>query len=148
MGHGACPGHAPDPQTTDDLMSYVQSFRQDVREIFEHFEFESFVQQFGGQQPALSGSAALRCHRHDPAAAHRHTASLGTDESLTILGQLGDRYTVLVSFQDADALLFGTSVTFPVRGFCYQSKRGGNPSLTADRFLVIKLYGILFYLNK
>lgn len=39
------------------------------------------------------------------------------DESLTILGQLGDRYTVLVGFQDADALLFGTSVTLPVRGF-------------------------------
>lgn len=34
-----------DTQTSDDLMSYVQSFSQSAREIFEHFEFESFVQQ-------------------------------------------------------------------------------------------------------
>ena len=34
-----------DTQTADDLMSYVQSFSQDAREIFEHFEFEGFVQQ-------------------------------------------------------------------------------------------------------
>ncbi|MGQ7244282.1 HsdM family class I SAM-dependent methyltransferase [Salinicola sp. V024] len=32
-------------QTANDLMSYVQSFSQDAREIFEHFEFENFVQQ-------------------------------------------------------------------------------------------------------
>ncbi|WP_447893971.1 N-6 DNA methylase [Vreelandella sp. GE22] len=32
-------------QTANDLMSYVQSFSQDAREIFEHFEFESFVHQ-------------------------------------------------------------------------------------------------------
>ncbi|MFD2190780.1 type I restriction-modification system subunit M [Pistricoccus aurantiacus] len=32
-------------QIADDLMSYVQSFSQDAREIFEHFEFEGFVQQ-------------------------------------------------------------------------------------------------------
>src|SRR5690554_2530763 len=32
-------------QTADDLMSYVQSFSADAREIFDHFEFESFVQQ-------------------------------------------------------------------------------------------------------
>ncbi|WP_336274156.1 type I restriction-modification system subunit M [Vreelandella indica] len=36
-----------DTQTSDDLMSYVQSFSQSAREIFEHFEFESFVQQLG-----------------------------------------------------------------------------------------------------
>ena len=34
-----------DTQAADDLMSYVQSFSADAREIFEHFEFESFVQQ-------------------------------------------------------------------------------------------------------
>lgn len=34
-----------DSQTADDLMSYVQSFSQDAREIFEHFHFEDFVQQ-------------------------------------------------------------------------------------------------------
>ncbi|RBI66120.1 SAM-dependent DNA methyltransferase [Vreelandella sulfidaeris] len=34
-----------DTQTADDLMSYVQSFSQDAREIFEHFHFEDFVQQ-------------------------------------------------------------------------------------------------------
>jgi len=28
-------------------MSYVQSFSQDAREIFEHFHFENFVQQLG-----------------------------------------------------------------------------------------------------
>ncbi|MCC4289626.1 type I restriction-modification system subunit M [Vreelandella aquamarina] len=38
-------GTLSDTQTADDLMSYVQSFSQDAREIFEHFEFESFVQQ-------------------------------------------------------------------------------------------------------
>lgn len=32
-------------QTANDLMSYIQSFSQHAREIFEHFEFESFVQQ-------------------------------------------------------------------------------------------------------
>jgi len=36
-----------DTQTGDDLMSYVQAFSQDAREIFEHFEFEGFVQQLG-----------------------------------------------------------------------------------------------------
>lgn len=38
-------GTLSDTQTGDDLMSYVQSFSQGAREIFEHFEFESFVQQ-------------------------------------------------------------------------------------------------------
>ncbi|OCT21408.1 type I restriction-modification system subunit M [Pseudomonas putida] len=34
-----------DTQTAEDLMSYVQSFSKDAREIFEHFHFEDFVQQ-------------------------------------------------------------------------------------------------------
>lgn len=34
-----------DTQTSEDLMSYVQAFSKDGREIFEHFEFENFVQQ-------------------------------------------------------------------------------------------------------
>jgi len=34
-----------DTQTAADLMSYVQFFSKDAREIFEHFEFENFVQQ-------------------------------------------------------------------------------------------------------
>lgn len=38
-------GSLSDTQTGDDLMSYVQAFSQDAREIFEHFEFEGFVQQ-------------------------------------------------------------------------------------------------------
>ncbi|TDO09896.1 MULTISPECIES: type I restriction-modification system subunit M [Halomonas] len=38
-------GTLSDTHTADDLMSYVQSFSQDAREIFKHFEFESFVQQ-------------------------------------------------------------------------------------------------------
>ncbi|TKR53258.1 SAM-dependent DNA methyltransferase, partial [Allopusillimonas ginsengisoli] len=32
-------------QTSDDLMSYVQSFSADGREVFDHFHFEDFVQQ-------------------------------------------------------------------------------------------------------
>ena len=32
-------------QTATDLMSYVQSFSKEAREIFEHFHFEDFVQQ-------------------------------------------------------------------------------------------------------
>lgn len=36
-----------DTQTAADLMSYVQSFSKDAREIFEHFHFEEFVQQLG-----------------------------------------------------------------------------------------------------
>jgi len=38
-------GTLSDTQTADDLMSYVQSFSADAREIFEHFNFEDFVQQ-------------------------------------------------------------------------------------------------------
>ena len=38
-------GTLSDSQTADDLMSYVQSFSLDAREIFEHFHFEDFVQQ-------------------------------------------------------------------------------------------------------
>ena len=34
-----------DTQTAADLMSYVQAFSKDAREIFENFEFENFVQQ-------------------------------------------------------------------------------------------------------
>jgi type I restriction enzyme M protein len=34
-----------DSQTAEDLMSYVQSFSKDAREIFEYFHFEEFVQQ-------------------------------------------------------------------------------------------------------
>ena len=34
-----------DTQTADDLMSYVQSFSTNAREIFEHFHFEDYVQQ-------------------------------------------------------------------------------------------------------
>ncbi|MGV8940025.1 MAG: type I restriction-modification system subunit M [Lysobacter sp.] len=38
-------GTLSDTQTAADLMSYVQAFSKDGREIFEHFEFENFVQQ-------------------------------------------------------------------------------------------------------
>lgn len=38
-------GSLSDTQTAADLMSYVQSFSKDAREIFEHFHFEDFVQQ-------------------------------------------------------------------------------------------------------
>lgn len=38
-------GTLSDTQTADDVMSYVQSFSKDAREIFEHFHFEDFVQQ-------------------------------------------------------------------------------------------------------
>lgn len=38
-------GTLSDTQTSADLMSYVQSFSKDAREIFEHFHFEDFVQQ-------------------------------------------------------------------------------------------------------
>jgi type I restriction enzyme M protein len=38
-------GTLSDTQTAFDLMSYVQSFSKDAREIFEHFHFEDFVQQ-------------------------------------------------------------------------------------------------------
>lgn len=38
-------GTLSDTQTAFDLMSYVQSFSKDAREIFEHFEFDNFVQQ-------------------------------------------------------------------------------------------------------
>jgi len=38
-----------DSQTAEDLMSYVQSFSKDAREIFEHFHFEDFVQQLDSE---------------------------------------------------------------------------------------------------
>jgi type I restriction enzyme M protein len=38
-------GTMSDTQTAADLMSYVQAFSKDAREIFEHFQFEDFVQQ-------------------------------------------------------------------------------------------------------
>ena len=38
-------GTLSDTQTAADLMSYVQSFSKNAREIFEHFHFEDFVQQ-------------------------------------------------------------------------------------------------------
>ncbi|RMI01742.1 type I restriction-modification system subunit M [Stutzerimonas nitrititolerans] len=38
-------GTLSDTQTAADLMSYVQFFSKDAREIFEHFHFEDFVQQ-------------------------------------------------------------------------------------------------------
>ncbi|MCG5512574.1 type I restriction-modification system subunit M [Ectothiorhodospira shaposhnikovii] len=38
-------GTLSDTQTGDDLMRYVQSFSGDAREIFEHLEFEGFIQQ-------------------------------------------------------------------------------------------------------
>jgi type I restriction enzyme M protein len=38
-------GTLSDTQTAADLMSYVQAFSKDAREIFEHFEFDNFVQQ-------------------------------------------------------------------------------------------------------
>ena len=38
-------GKLSDTQTAEDLMSYVQSFSKDAREIFEYFHFEDFVQQ-------------------------------------------------------------------------------------------------------
>lgn len=38
-------GTLSDTLTSDDLMSYVQAFSSDAREIFEHFHFEEFVQQ-------------------------------------------------------------------------------------------------------
>src|SRR5690554_7979174 len=47
-------GTLSDTQTADDLMSYVQSFSQDAREIFEHFEFEGFVQQLSANKDRKS----------------------------------------------------------------------------------------------
>ncbi|WP_313453816.1 type I restriction-modification system subunit M [Pseudomonas rhodesiae] len=41
-------GTLSDTQTADDLMSYVQAFSKDAREIFEHFHFEEFAQQLQG----------------------------------------------------------------------------------------------------
>ncbi|KWV67392.1 N-6 DNA methylase [Pseudomonas sp. A006] len=38
-------GTLSDTQTASDLMSYIQAFSKDAREIFEHFHFEDFVQQ-------------------------------------------------------------------------------------------------------
>ena len=38
-------GSLSDTQTSDDLLTYTQSFSKDAREIFEHFHFEDFVQQ-------------------------------------------------------------------------------------------------------
>lgn len=38
-------GTLSDTQAAADLMSYVQAFSKDAREIFEHFHFEDFVQQ-------------------------------------------------------------------------------------------------------
>ncbi|MDO7904701.1 N-6 DNA methylase [Pseudomonas sp. K1(2024)] len=38
-------GTVSDTQTASDLMSYVQAFSKDAREIFEYFHFEDFVQQ-------------------------------------------------------------------------------------------------------
>ena len=38
-------GSLSDTHTVADLMSYVQAFSKDAREIFEHFHFEDFVQQ-------------------------------------------------------------------------------------------------------
>jgi type I restriction enzyme M protein len=38
-------GTLSDSQTAEDLMSYIQSFSKEAREIFEHFNFEDFVQQ-------------------------------------------------------------------------------------------------------
>ncbi|WPN75495.1 type I restriction-modification system subunit M [Pseudomonas germanica] len=38
-------GTLSDTQTAADLMSYVQAFSKEAREIFEHFHFEDFVQQ-------------------------------------------------------------------------------------------------------
>lgn len=38
-------GTLSNTQTAADLMSYVQAFSKDAREIFEHFHFEDFVQQ-------------------------------------------------------------------------------------------------------
>ncbi|WP_339867535.1 class I SAM-dependent DNA methyltransferase [Pseudohongiella nitratireducens] len=41
-------GTLSDTQTSDDLLTYTQSFSKDAREIFEHFHFEDFVQQLSG----------------------------------------------------------------------------------------------------
>lgn len=38
-------GTLSDTQTSDDLLTYTQSFSKDAREIFDHFHFEDFVQQ-------------------------------------------------------------------------------------------------------
>lgn len=38
-------GTLSDTQTADDLITYVQSFSADAREIFEYFKFEEFVHQ-------------------------------------------------------------------------------------------------------
>ena len=38
-------GTLSDTQTADDLMSYVQAFSKEAREIFDHFHFEDYVQQ-------------------------------------------------------------------------------------------------------
>ncbi|NJN49219.1 MAG: SAM-dependent DNA methyltransferase, partial [Alkalinema sp. RL_2_19] len=38
-------GSLSDTQTAEDLISYVQSFSTDAREIFDYFRFEEFVQQ-------------------------------------------------------------------------------------------------------
>ncbi|WP_018994995.1 class I SAM-dependent DNA methyltransferase [Thioalkalivibrio sp. ALJ2] len=34
-----------DTQTAEDLMSYIESFSKDAREIFDHFRFEEYVEQ-------------------------------------------------------------------------------------------------------
>ncbi|MEL7069323.1 MAG: class I SAM-dependent DNA methyltransferase [Cyanobacteria bacterium J06581_3] len=51
-----------DTQTADDLMSYVQSFSTDAREIFDYFRFEEFVQQLAASDllyQVVQGFAAV-----------------------------------------------------------------------------------------
>ena len=62
-------GTLSDTQTAADLMSYVQSFSKDAREIFEHFHFEDFVQQLSAAN--LLYQVVQRCRYRPEPGAHQ-----------------------------------------------------------------------------
>ena len=48
-----------DTQTEEDLISYVESFSPDAREIFEHFHFEDFVGRLAANNDAMGDHEKL-----------------------------------------------------------------------------------------
>ncbi len=63
-----------------NLLSYVESFSKDAREIFEHFQIRRVHRSTPGREPAVQGRAKGRQHGPQPRSDQHHDMGLVFEE--------------------------------------------------------------------
>ncbi len=95
----------------DNLQSYVQSFSQDAREIFEHFKFSEFIGQLGDVNLLFKVVQKVRTVDLSPAAISNHDMGLVFEELIRRFAE-GSNETAGEHFTPRDIVRLTTSLVF------------------------------------